>query len=131
LERLIFAEQPDPQAWFASVLGQQSLQPKISFLEQLAAMRPLAGAFVVLAVSVAFVMIVPIATRLAVVLTITVRFRFNVAAMTVAIIFRRLACLVAQNGGAKHYASHGNCSDGDQLLFADVQFFCVDFHIHS
>jgi hypothetical protein len=86
---------------------------------------------VVLTVCMAFVVIVPISIFLAVVLSITVCLGLNVTAMAVTVIFSGLGFLVAQNGGAKHYASHGNCSDGDQLLFANIQFFCVDFHIHS
>ena len=67
-------------------------------------MRPLGRGLVVFAVRMTLVVVVFVSTLLAVMLTITVCLGFNVAAVTVAVIFGCLGCFSAENGAASSNA---------------------------
>ena len=94
-------------------------------------MRPLGRGLVVFAVRMTLVVVVFVSTLLAVMLTITVCLGFNVAAVTVAVIFGCLGCFAAENGAAQYNARRNDHGDGDQMLLADVQFVGIDFHVYS
>ena len=83
----------------------------------------------VLAVRMAFVILVGVCACLAMMLTITVGLGFNVAAVALAL--GALARLAAENGAAQSYAHCGDHDDGNPLLLADVQFVRFGFHVHS
>ena len=83
----------------------------------------------VLAVRMAFVVLVGVCARLAMMLTITVGLGFHVAAVTLTL--SALIRLAAENGAAQSYAHCGDHGDGKPLLLADVQFVRFGFHVHS
>ena len=115
-------EKPDPQPRLAAILLQQRLQAEITFLEDGPAMGPLGFAlFVVLAIGMAFVIIVTRLTGLAVMLAVAMALCLGVATMTVAIAFD--CCRLGFAAALKDEGSCANpqCEDdgnGDQVFFA-------------